>query len=668
MSELLDIKNVSVTIDTDAGKVEAVRDLSLKLHDGEILAVVGESGCGKSMLCKTIMKLLPPNAKIEKGSILVNGTDIAGYSEKDMYKLRGKLFSMIFQDPMTALNPTMPVGRQIAEAVRLHNPGMAKEAVYVRVIELMDRMGIAHAQERYSLYPYHFSGGMRQRIVMAVALAGNPKILLADEPTTALDVTIQAQILGLLKEIQKQFHMATILVSHDLGVVARAADSVAVMYAGKIVETGKAEEVFYDPRHPYTWGLLQAHPALAKEGGRLHAIPGMPPTLINPPPGDAFAGRNAYALAIDYEKQPPMFQVSDTHYAASWLLHPDAPQIKNPIKGAGNVSIYKKGYIDVQEKTVPWPSIEKMGHENCKKQQNRDILVDIQHISHKFQLTKKTMLRVLDDVSFQIRRGEIFGLVGESGSGKSTIAKCIMNIYKPADGQIFYEDINIYDKKQFKKNKIRLQAKRQLIFQDSATSLNQGMKVVDLIKEPMAIHHIRPPRNSYRAEAAFQLHYVGMDESYLDKYPFELSGGQRQRVAIARALAMEPELLVADEPVSSLDVSMQAQIVNLFCHLREEHGFSILFIAHDLSMVNYLCDRVGVMYHGKLVEIAPCRELFQNPQHPYTRALLSAICIPDPVLERKKQHIDFDSQHFENCGSMKEVGIDHFVLQNEGGR
>lgn len=333
MNELLKIEHLSVSIPSPAGRVQAVRDVSLDLHPGEVLAIVGESGCGKSMLCKSIMKLLPRSAEIEEGRILADGMDITHYTQRQMRKLRGKLFSFIFQDPMTALNPTISVGRQIGEAILVHEPRLSGEAVYQRVIELMELVGIQNPQARYKQYPYHFSGGMRQRSVMAIALAAKPKILLADEPTTALDVTIQAQILDLLKEIQVKLGTSTILVSHDLGVVARAADRVAIMYAGKIVEIGTAEEIYYDPRHPYTWGLMQSLPALNKGKSRLKTIPGMPPTLIDPPAGDAFACRNEYALEIDYQRQPPMFQISDTHYAATWLLDPRAPKIKPPIGG-----------------------------------------------------------------------------------------------------------------------------------------------------------------------------------------------------------------------------------------------------------------------------------------------------------------------------------------------
>lgn len=609
MSELLEVKNLSVSFDTAQGEVEAVRNVSFKLQPGEVLAVVGESGCGKSVLCKSIMKLLPATARIKSGSILVNGMDIAGYGEREMQKLRGKLFSMVFQDPLTSLNPTMSVGAQIGEAVRQHQPQMRREMLRGRVRELMELVGIDHPEERMRQYPYQFSGGMRQRSVMAIALAGNPQILFADEPTTALDVTIQAQILDLLREIQKKLGTATVFVTHDLGVVARAADRVAVMYAGKIVETGTTAEIFRDPKHPYTWGLLQALPAFSKGKDALWTIPGMPPTLLHPPGGDAFACRNPYALAIDYEEEPPMFRVSDTHYAGTWLLDERAPKVEG-IRNRNDTG------ADAEERRGAG--------------KREEVLLEVRHLTHVFPLTKKVTVKAVDDISFQIKKGEIFGLIGESGSGKSTVARCIMNIYKPhAGSRILYKGIDTCDPAVFRKNRRMLQTTRQIIFQDSNSSLNQRMRVCDIITEPLKIQHITPPRGSLRAEAEFQMHYVGLDAGYLDKYPAQLSGGQRQRVAIARALTMEPELLVADEPVASLDVSIQAQIVNLFRHLQREHGFSFLFIAHDLAMVEFLCDRVGVMYQGKLVEVGETKEVFGSPQHAYTRRLLTAL--PEPA-------------------------------------
>ena len=333
MSDLLEIKNLSVSFRTDQGEVEAVRDVSLSLRAGEVLAIVGESGCGKSVLCRSVMKLLPRNGWIKGGTILTDGTDITHYTQRDMERLRGRLFSMVFQDPLTALNPTMTVGAQIAEAVRVHQPRLSRSEAHRRTLELLDLVDVPGGGERYGRYPHDFSGGMRQRAVMAIALASNPKILFADEPTTALDVTIQAQILDLLRDIQHKLGTAAVLVTHDLGVVARAADRVAVMYAGKIVETGTAEDIFYDPRHPYTWGLLRSLPIWAKDGEPLYTIPGMPPTLLHPPKGDAFACRNEYALAIDYQEAPPMFRISDTHYAATWLLDKRAPKIAPPIGG-----------------------------------------------------------------------------------------------------------------------------------------------------------------------------------------------------------------------------------------------------------------------------------------------------------------------------------------------
>lgn len=333
MENILEVQNLSVSFESPKGEVQAVRDVSFSLKKGEILAVVGESGCGKSVLCKSIMKLLPKSARIKEGTILLKGTDITRYKERDMQKIRGKFFSMIFQDPMTSLNPTMKIGQQIAEAILIHDRRKTKEQVYQKVIQLMELVGIEHARERYQSYPYNFSGGMRQRCVMAIALASDPEILFADEPTTALDVTIQAQILDLLREIQEKMGTAAILVSHDLGVVARAADRVAVMYAGKIVEIGTAEEIYYDPRHPYTWGLMRSLPFFAKKKEKLYTIPGMPPSLVNPPKGDAYACRNEYALGIDYEEMPPMFQITDTHFAATWLLDSRAPQIIPPVGG-----------------------------------------------------------------------------------------------------------------------------------------------------------------------------------------------------------------------------------------------------------------------------------------------------------------------------------------------
>lgn len=660
MAELLEVKHLSVSFDTPEGEVEAVRDVSFFVKKRETLAIVGESGCGKSVLCRSIMKLLPRTARIKSGSILANGREIIKCTEKEMQTIRGSFFSMVFQDPMTSLNPAMTVGAQIAEAVLIHRPELSREEVRRRVWELMELVGIDHPKERAAQYPWNFSGGMRQRAVLAIALASEPAVLLADEPTTALDVTIQAQILALFRKIQEKLGTAIVLVSHDLGVVAAAADRVAVMYAGKICETGLVREIFEDPKHPYTKGLLRSLPALSRGKKELYCLPGMPPKLNHPPVGDAFACRNPYALAVDYEKQPPMFQVTDTHYAATWLLDERAAEVRAKIEEEMSKGEAPDG---TREEIKYHPGFD-------RKASGKEVLMEVQHLSQLFSMTGKKVFRAVDDVSFELRKGEILGLVGESGSGKSTTARCIMNISSSPGGHIFYKGIDVLDKKQFRKNRKALQTERQMIFQDSASSLNQRMRVEDIILEPLKLSHRKPKQGSYREEAEFQLKYVGLDSSFLDRYPSELSGGQRQRVAIARALIMDPELVVADEPIASLDVSIQAQIVNLFRHLQREHGFSFLFIAHDLSMVEFLCDRVGVMYHGQLVELAPCRELYSNPLHPYTKQLLLAV----PDLEKYGlQSAKKEAEHPGNGtvpekaygtaakGSWTEVLPEHFV-------
>ncbi|MBE5906606.1 MAG: ABC transporter ATP-binding protein [Lachnospiraceae bacterium] len=599
---MLDVKHLSVNFQTKQGTVHAVRDISFSLKTGEVLAIVGESGCGKSALCKAIMGLLPGNGAAS-GEVVVRGENLLLLKEKQKRKLRGSFFSMIFQDPLTALNPTMTIGSQIAEAIYMHQPYMLKEDVKKRVYELLSLVGIDQPELRAKQYSYEFSGGMRQRSVLAIALANNPQVLLADEPTTALDVTIQAQILQLLKEIQTKMQMATIFVSHDLRVVNQVADRVAVMYAGRIVEIGTREEIFRDPRHPYTWGLLQSLPEFSKGKEELATIPGMPPSLLTLPKGDPFAVRNEYALAIDYEEEPPLFDVSPTHQAATWLLHEKAPKVTftNPI-------MYTDGHTHVHE-----------------KKKDTGEIVRVNHLTKEFRMPGKRRFVAVKDVSFSVKEGEIFGLVGESGSGKSTVARCLMDVYTDYVGEVFYDGIPVHDKGARKKYKKRLQMERQMIFQDSTSSLNQRKKISYLVTEPFRIQHIKPKRGSLEKEAIFQLSYVGIDEQSMQKYPGELSGGQRQRVAIARAVATDPKLLIADEPIAALDVSIQAQIINLFKHLQKEHGFSIIFIAHDLAMVEFLCDRVGVMKNGELVEVGDTAEIFANPKHAYTKELLAAV-------------------------------------------
>lgn len=543
MAALLSVQHLSVSFLTSKGETQVLRDVSFSLARGETLAIVGASGCGKSVLCKSILKLLPPSAVITSGKICVNGANILNQTEQEMCRLRGKVLSIVLQNPMTALHPSRTIGAQIGEAIKAHQRGMTKEQMQERVRRLMELTEIDRPKERMRQYPHQFSGGMLQRMVIASALASDPDILLADEPTTALDAVTQEHILELLVRLKKEeTGLATVFVTHDPRAAVRVADRVAVMYDGEIVETGPIREVFQNPTHPYTRTLLQALPSVSVKNEKKNA---------------------AVGHAIIGEKEPE----------------------KQPIK---------------------------------------EILLDVRHLGCQFPLTRQTVVRAVDDLSFQIYQGEILGLVGASGSGKSTVARCIMNICRPTSGQMVYNGIDIRQPLSYYKNKKMLQQSRQILFQDSGSSLDPRMKVCDIITEPLRIWHMKPKRGSMQAETEYQMRSVGLPQELSYRYPSELSGGQRQRVAIARALTMEPRLLVADEPLTSLDVVGQMQIVKLFQHLKERHKFTLLFIAHDLAMVEWLCDRVGVMHQGKLVECAPVRELFASPKHPYTKSLLKA--------------------------------------------
>ncbi|WP_277613953.1 ABC transporter ATP-binding protein [Neobacillus muris] len=616
MEKLLEVKDLHVSFHTYAGKVQAVRGVNLYLNKGETLAIVGESGSGKSVTSKSIMKLLPAqSAKIESGQILFEGKDLVGFSEGEMERIRGKEISMIFQDPMTALNPTMTVGKQIAESIMTHQQVHKKEAQQ-KTVELLKMVGIPNPEIRLHQYPHQFSGGMRQRVVIAIALACSPKVIIADEPTTALDVTIQAQILDLMKDIQKKMGTSIIIITHDLGVVANIADRVAVMYAGKIIETGKVEEVFYNPQHPYTWGLLGSMPNMETKE-ELAAIPGTPPDLIDPPKGDPFAERNDHALKIDYLREPPMFKLSETHYAATWLLHEKAPKIertasvRRPLKAIGM-------------KKTPEKQLEP--------------LIEIKHLKKYFHTGKKEVLKAVDDVSFTIFKGETLGLVGESGCGKSTTGRTIMQLYEATGGEVLFHNKKVHEQKSSSQLK-EFNRKVQMIFQDPYSSLNPRKTVADIIAEGLDIHGLVTTKKERQDRIYRLLETVGLNKDHAGRYPHEFSGGQRQRIGIARALAVEPEFIIADEPISALDVSIQAQVVNLLKKLQTDKGLTYLFIAHDLSMVKHISDRVGVMYLGGIVELASSDDLYAEPLHPYTQALLSAVPVPDPLVEKQRERI-----------------------------
>ena len=603
---VLELKNYSVSFDTPDGEVQAVRNVDLTVKKGEILCIVGESGCGKTVMCRSVMKLLPPNAHVKSGEISLCGENITAYKRKKMEKLCGSKVSMVFQDPMLTLNPTIPVGKQITEAI-IKNQKVSRDEA---------------------------------------------EILFSDEATTALDATVEAKILDLLLELREKTGISIVFISHDLGAVARIADRVAVMYAGKIIEIGTAEEVYYDPRHPYTWGLLSSLPVFAGEKGELNPIPGMPPSLLNPPPGDAFAVRNPQALAIDYEQTPPMFKVSDTHYAATWLLDERAPKIEKPsiLKDRLQENSGRKQKPDKKEASF----LQKT------EQKQAPVLIEARNLKQHFRIRSDYTIHAVDDVSFSIREGEIMALVGETGCGKSTTARTLAGIYRPTGGEIFYQGERVPDKKDPFRMRKKMQTEIQMIFQDSGAALNPRMSIRQIMLEPVKISRRIRDREMLENRLREILKETGLDESILSKKPGELSGGQRQRVAIGRSLLMEPRLIIADEPIASLDISIQAQIVMLFKKLQQEKRFSFLFIAHDLSMVRFLSDTTGVMKSGKLVEMAPTKELFENPQHPYTQSLLSAIHIPDPLEERKRRLIEYEEPQSLGEG-WKELSACHCV-------
>lgn len=610
MTPLLSIKNLHVSFNTYSGKVQAVRGIDLSVEKGETLAIVGESGSGKSVTSKAIMGLLPKeNAIVEQGEIVYEDTDLLSLNKKEMQKIRGSEIAVIFQDPMTALNPTMKVGKQVIEGAIRHQKLSKKEAADL-AIELFKMVEIPNPEVRVNQYPHEFSGGMRQRVVIAMALANKPKLLIADEPTTALDVTIQAQILDLLRDIQSKTGTSIIFITHDLGVVANIADSVAVMYAGQIVEKGKVEEVFHKPIHPYNWGLLKSMPNMETKG-KLYSIPGSPPDLLHPPKGDAFAPRNEFALAIDYEKVPPTYSVSETHYAKTWLLHPQAPKI--------NFTKEKTEDLQVEEE---------------RNITNNEILLKVSNLKKHFKLPSKQVLKAVDGVSLEIKKGETLGLVGESGCGKSTTGRTLLGLYEPTEGEILYNGAPLTSRN----NKVSSQ-KIQMIFQDPYASLDPRKKVEDIIAEGLDIHGLAKNKLERQRKVGNLLEVVGLQPDHAQRYPHEFSGGQRQRIGIARALAVEPELIVADEPISALDVSIQAQVVNLLKKLQKERELTFLFIAHDLSMVKYISDRIGVMYLGGMVELAAADELYHHPMHPYTKALLSAVPVPNPTIEKTRERI-----------------------------
>jgi peptide/nickel transport system ATP-binding protein len=804
LAPLLDIQDLRTEIRLRRATVHAIDGVSLSLAPGECLGIVGESGSGKTMTALSIMRLLPGGGEVVGGRIFVDGTDVAALSEDRMEDVRGNLIGMIFQDPLTSLNPTMTIGDQIAESVRLHR-GASKAAALERAVEVLGLVGMPRPAERVSQYPHQLSGGMRQRVMIAMALACEPKLLIADEPTTALDVTIQKQILELIDSLRRRLGMSVILVTHDLGVIAGTADRVAVMYAGRIVETATTESLFANPRHPYTEALFEALPERAvvvEEGGlaggragrRLYNIPGQPPDLTSPPHGCKFAPRCRYAREECRETEPSLTEASGSHaYRCFFPVGRDvdvgAPAhdleaLQNPVEPR-DVSLENQGEILQDQK----PQVQRLEDQSQKKRGSDgglggyfrrlspssgrsaeispetsaspeagevvgdrvtgppslsdgagtsaggagtsaesgtsvgsgtpvgsetpvgpgaagpaetdeghrlagsgsgtdggtggggtpeggvaaasgagavtaagaagmvvtgngaarqragspgDTVLVVSHLVKNFTVTAGAVLQrrvgevsAVADVSFEIPTGSTFGMVGESGCGKTTVGRLIVGLEKPSAGSIV---LGGRDLASLPWRERRRQARLvQMMFQDSYASMDPRMRVGTILREPMIIQR-DGNRSAQTKRVSAMLDEVGLPAAAAERYPHEFSGGQRQRLGLARALMLRPSMIVADEPVSALDVSIQAQILNLMLDLQREHGLTYLFISHDLSVVRYMADVIGVMYLGKLVEVGPADAVYSAPVHPYTRGLIDTVPVADPVLERAKEN------------------------------
>ncbi len=612
-SPLLEVKHLRVEFPTRHGTLVAVDDVSLHINPGEVLGVVGESGAGKSMTGAAIIGLLDPPGHIASGEILLNGKriDRLGYSE--MRKIRGRQIGAIFQDPLTSLNPLYTVGRQLVETIQTHLPLDAGEARQ-RAIELLAEVGIPSPVDRIDHYPHQFSGGMRQRVVIALAICAEPQLIIADEPTTALDVSIQAQIITLLKRLCAEKGTAIMLVTHDMGVIAETADRVAVMYAGRIGEVGPVAEVIHKAKFPYTVGLMGSIPNIHTHSHRLVQIDGAMPRLDAMPQGCRYHPRCPHAFARCMEATPDPIKVANTEVAC-WLYAEDntqaLPDLSYASPGAKTMTSE-----DTQDSTAS-PLVQVQG-------MKRYFDVSPPLIQRLIEGTGRRTVKAIDGIDFTINRGETFGLVGESGCGKSTVARQIVGLYDFTDGEMHYDGQSLSNS-QDRKHHQATQQKMQMIFQDPHASLNPRWRVKDIVAEPIKVNTEIRTTGDIHNRVCELLEQVGLSAADANRFPHEFSGGQRQRISIARALGGEPEFLVCDEPTSALDVSVQAQILNLMVDLQQRLGLTYLFISHDLAVVHHISTSVGVMYLGHIVEWAPSKILFNAPSHPYTRMLLDAI-------------------------------------------
>ncbi len=644
MTRLLEVEDLKTQIKLRRGTVHAVDGLSFEVEAGETLGIVGESGCGKTMAAMSIMQLLPRGGFIAAGEIRLEGRDLVKLSLPELRKVRGNEVGMVFQDPMTSLNPTMTIGRQIAEVVRIHRD-VSKAQALDRAAEVLDLVGLPRPKERLKDYPHQLSGGLRQRVMIAMSLACDPKLLIADEPTTALDVTIQEQILSLLDRIKRELGMGIILITHDMGVIAGRADRVLVMYAGRKVETAETVDLFKNVRHPYTEALLASIPQLDQDKSQeLYSIPGLPPDLRRPPLACRFAARCAFATEQCRTHDPPLGGDDPNHPYA--CFHPrDSSAIEMSDLGAALIAEAEKNKALMATfgkelellGTADEPAVA-VADTNGKA----EFVLEFRDVTKEFPVTAGAILRrkigalhAVTNVQLGIRRGETFGLVGESGCGKTTLGRMGVGLETPTSGQVLFEGTDLGTVKGAAFRALRRDI--QFMFQDPYASLDPRMRVKEIISEPLDIARAGTAKER-TAKVRSLLDEVGLGYDAMDRYPHEFSGGQRQRLGLARALTLSPKVIIADEPVSALDVSIRSQILNLMKRLQATHGVTYIVISHDLSVVKYLADRIGVMYLGKLVEIGPGNDIYDRPAHPYTAGLLDAIPVPNPEVARAKEH------------------------------
>ena len=664
---LLEIKDLHTDIEIRSGVVRALSGVDLVVNAGETLGVVGESGSGKTMTALSLMGLLPQGGRVSSGSMLLEGEDLTAMPPASVRKLRGTKVGMIFQDPLTSLNPTMKIGLQVCEPLRVHEKMPKKEAL-ARAVEILKRVGMPRPESVINSYPHQLSGGMRQRVMIAMALVCQPRILIADEPTTALDVTTQMQILDLIDELRDEYQMGVILITHDLGVVAGHTDRVSVMYAGRIVETAPTRTLFTEPRHRYTSSLMAALPERAlAERTRLFSIPGAPPSLTDLSVGCRFAARCLWATdqcraaypglggegahtyacfhpVLDDDESPAALQARlDAERAAD-----EAGAGSTDRAGAGGAEGTRLGSADQagagggegsgSGTASPVEAADAKGPAAPPTEPApRRALLDVKEASREYESAgsgffkrDKGVVSAVDRVSITVRKGETYGLVGESGCGKSTVGRLIAGLEPPSGGAIELDGRDLATLKG--RDAVRIHRDVQMMFQDSYAAMDPRMRIDQILAEPMSIQRTGDAQQI--AERIMEiLEQVGLTEEILDRYPHEFSGGQLQRIGFARSLTLAPDLIVADEPVSALDVSVQAQVLNLMKDLQEELGLSYLFISHDLAVVQYMADRIGVMYLGRIVEEGPAEEVVANPRHPYTKALIDSIPVPDPAFE-----------------------------------